>query len=593
MRFSKPLATITALALLGSSAATLAVDFDRIAPKKGDDSKATKIGSKAAPAAKDAGAEDPRAPRLSGLRIVASREQVKTAGNVAVEGVGVGKDASLDILRGPDFEYLMSGFIGLRVSEALLSNVQREIILYYRGRNRPVVDVVIPAQESIGSGVLQVYVVEGKLGKIVVEGNNWTKEKRIQKNVRLEEGGTIDTGAILSGVDWLNTNPGRTISPSLRPGAALGTSDLVLNVNEKKIPFDFYVGVDNTGPELIGSERMFAGINWNNAFGLDHRVGYRYTMATDIRNLMAHSLSYDIPLPWKHTLSFYGGYVEAESDFGNGNGAAVQTSDSWQTSMRYNILLPKIGDYNHDFSLGFDYKRFDSDLIFNGVFAVFNPLTTRNDVSIAQIVANYRSNLPDKWGGTSFSVEGFFSPGGFGDYNDDVAFGGQETGASANYMYARANLTRIVRLPANLSGRLNGLLQISEGDLQGSEKFGVGGAATVRGYEERQANGDDAYVLNAEIYSPTFSVAKYLDPEAVDSIQFLTFFDYGVASPHARHLPGEDKHQILSSFGVGMRYSIKEYFNLKFDYGWQLPLADTTIPRRHQSRAHLSAILSF
>jgi len=593
MRFKKTSAGLATLLVLGMASSSHAVDFDRIAPKKSDGTNKATVSTPGVPAAKEAGAEDPRAPRLGALIVVGSRSAVKGSGDVSASGVKVGTSPALDILRGPDFDYLMSGFLGMRVSEALLANVQREIILYYRSRNRPVVDVVIPAQESIGKGVLQVYVIEGKLGKIVVEGNNWTKEERIRKNVKLEEGGAIDTSAILDGVDWLNTNPGRMINPSLRPGSALGTSDLVLNVDEKKIPWDFYIGADNTGPELIGSERMFAGFNWNNAFGLDHRLGYRYTMAMDVRSLMAHSLSYDIPLPWKHTLSFYGGYVDAESDFGVPNGAARQYSESWQASVRYNLPLPQIGKYNHDLAIGFDYKRFDSDLLFVGAPTLFIPGTTRSDIVVAQVAAQYRGSMTDKWGGTSIGLEGFYSPGGIGDYNDDASYAAQEAGSTANYMYGRASIQRLIKLPVDLSAQLRGLVQIAEGDLQGSEKFGLGGAQTVRGYEERHANGDDAYVLNAEVYSPAFSVAKLLDPEATDRLQFLTFFDYGVTSPHQTHLPGEDAHLILSSFGFGMRYNVKRYFSFRFDYGWQLTNPYESVPRGDTSRGHVSATVSF
>ena len=50
-----------------------------------------------------------------------------------------------------------------------------------------------------------------------------------------------------------------------------------------------------------------------------------------------------------------------------------------------------------------------------------------------------------------------------------------------------------------LSARLDG--QWSDEPLIPGEQFGIGGARSVRGYEEREASGDSGFFVSAELIS--------------------------------------------------------------------------------------------
>lgn len=582
------------LALTMGAAGSMAIDLERTAPKKplAGESKAVDAPSPPPRVVEAKGdASIPAGPVLKGIVIVKSRDEVKASGDLSVTGVKIGAGESLDLLRGEDFSYLMESFIGERVSEANIKNVQREIILYYRSRGRSVVDVVVPQQTSVGAGVLQIFVMEAVLGAVSVEGNRWTKPDRVSKSLHLEEGAPIATGQLLEDINWLNTNPGRQISASLKPGANVGLSDVVLTIDENR-PYRVFAGIENTGPRFTGAERFFVGGNWYNAFGLDHRLSYQYTSDVELQFLRAHSASYEIPLPWRHTLTVFGGFADAESDFPTGG--VVQEGSSWQTSLRYNMPLPKIRTYAHDLSLGFDYKQFNNDLEFGGltVFAT--------DVNVSQFNAQYRGSLADRFGATSAGVTGVFSPGDLlGDNNDDASFALARAGSKAEYMYGRAHFERQTKLPMRFAWRLRAQGQIADGNLQSSEQLGLGGYSTIRGYDEREANGDAGFIVSNEIHFPPFSPGKLLDPEAMDRAVFLAFYDYGQVEPHdiPPTVAGQDPHVIMESVGMGFRYSISKNLSLRFDYGWQLRnsgiLTGPGGPRPNSSRGHVSATLSF
>lgn len=582
------------LALSMGAFASQAIDLERTGPKKPSKSDSEGVVATPAPPAFTEGKGDAATaagPALKGIVVVKSRAEVKKSGDLAVTGVTIGAGDALDMLRGEDFAFLMESFIGERVSEANIKNIQREIILYYRSRGRSVVDVVVPEQTSIGAGVLQIFVLEAVLGNVSVEGNRWTKPERVSKNLHLEEGTPIDTKQLLADINWLNSNPGREISTSLKPGANLGEADVVLQIDENR-PYRVFAGIENTGPRFTGSERFFVGGNWYNAFGVDHRLSYQYTSDVELQFLRAHSASYEIPLPWRHTVTVFGGYADATSDFPAS--AVVQKGSSWQTSLRYNLPLPKIRTYGHDLSLGFDFKRFNNNLEFGGT-RVFG-----TDVDVAQFTAQYRGSLPDRFGATSASIAGYYSPGDLlGDNNDDASFRVARAGSEAEYMYGRGSLERHTKLPKGFGWRVRAQGQIADGNLQSSEQLGLGGYSTVRGYDERESNGDAGFVVSNEVHFPAFSPGRLIDPEAIDRAVFLAFYDYGQVEPHdiPAAVAGMDSHVIMESAGFGFRYSISKSLSLRFDYGWQLRnsgiLTGPGGPRPNNSRGHVSATFSF
>ena len=74
---------------------------------------------------------------------------------------------------------LSSHAIGKPLTPELLREIKQVIIRYYRAQNHPVVTVLIPEQD-ISDGVIEVIIIEGRLGKIVCKGNRWFSDKLIQ-----------------------------------------------------------------------------------------------------------------------------------------------------------------------------------------------------------------------------------------------------------------------------------------------------------------------------------------------------------------------------------------------------------------------------
>lgn len=147
--------------------------------------------------------------------------------------------------------------------------------------------------------------------------------------------------------------------------------------------------------------------------------------------------------------------------------------------------------------------------------------------------------------------------------------------ASASYAYWRTDLSRLTKLPANLtwSSRLIG--QVTTSSLLYTEQLAVGGPELLRGYDPYSLLGDNGVVLSNELRSPAFgprSSAEGNDrpgPSLWGQAQVLGFWDY--ASLHDNHsAEGYAANLDASSIGVGLRYDIRSYMALRLDYGWQL-----------------------
>ncbi len=174
---------------------------------------------------------------------------------------------------------------------------------------------------------------------------------------------------------------------------------------------------------------------------------------------------------------------------------------------------------------------------------------------------------------------------------------GDRRNTDSHYRYGNFMLERKTDLIAGISLRNEARYQISNGNLLGSEQFGLGGWETVRGYDERESSGDQGWLVRNEIWSPRLSLSEWITMakwgdlhELNDNLQGYLFWDYGVTM-NRRLLPNENPDTELSSVGLGLRYRISNYFSLRADYGVQL--LDTGANKRNDGRFHLGATVSY
>jgi len=562
-------------------------DFERVAPKPvpAQGAAAALPDALPPPAQGDAAI---LVDKLLGLAFLTSATEIRNP-PPSVRGMDTG---GIELLQRPAFARVAEPFLGRPVSLQSINELVRAVILYCREQDHPVVDVIVPEQE-IGSGVLQLVLVESKAGEVRAEGARWFSKQALARKVRTGRGASILASSVLADVDWINTNPFRRADVVFTPGAEPATTDIVLKV-EDRFPVRFYAGYEDSGNDLTGDERFLAGFNWGNVLGLDHQFNYQFTTSSDffdgsadLEGLRAHSYSYLVPLPWRHTFTVFASHAESEAaslPF-NLEGSSVQIG------ARYNAPLPPIGKhYRHEAYAGFDWKQSDNTLEF-GFIPAGASLT-----DVAQWVFGYRSSISDPWGGWNFGPELVWSPGETFGHQSDADLQASRPGATSQYVYVKMDIGRTTRLPWDftLSNQLS--WQVADNNLLGSEQMSVGGYSSVRGYDERELNNtDEGWILRNELRTPPLSVLRLFGVEGVnDQLQFLGFFDYASVRSDSGSLGRDDGRAVgsetLASAGPGLRYILGPWASVRADYGFQLNDAGNT---RHNGRWHVGVLLSY
>ncbi len=141
--------------------------------------------------------------------------------------------------------------------------------------------------------------------------------------------------------------------------------------------------------------------------------------------------------------------------------------------------------------------------------------------------------------------------------------------AKNKYVYGKAVWNNIWRFPHDIMFYFKATGQLSNRNLLPSEELGIGGLYTVRGYYERELNGDNGLILNTELHSPTINIIRQHEPnKSKDGLQFLIFFDYGLDTVKHQQV-NESKTQFLYGYGPGARFVIDPYVEARLDLGFK------------------------
>ncbi|MHC4983973.1 MAG: ShlB/FhaC/HecB family hemolysin secretion/activation protein [Planctomycetota bacterium] len=513
---------------------------------------------------------------LLGIRFVRTPEEVIKEG--FKPGIEI-KD--IELLDNDEFRNIINPYLGKPVTMRSISIIIRDTIMYYRSKDRPVVDVFLPEQE-ITEGVVQLLVVEARVSDVRVEGLEHFSADLIRGYIRNQKGDVIRASELLEDIDYINTNPFRIARPVLEPGKEFGTTDIVVDSRDR-FPMRFYAGYDDTGSRATGLERFFAGVNMGNLFGCGHEVGYQYTTNRHFSGFGIHSAYWRIPLPNRDTLAFFGNLADYEIDRSDSH----QDSLNWMAHVRYITPLPSRENLRHGLEFGLDFRRADNDLQVGGS-------TIYDDyIDIAQFAFQYGGRAEDRLGDTSYVFNLYWSP--FADFlsnhQNDEKYHAVRAGTDPRYLYAHVSVERLWVLPKNWSlfNRLTG--QVANRRLPPTEQLGLGGYNTVRGFDERDVNSDNGIMATVELRTPQIDLGIVDKAKNIRSfLQFLTFCDYGYARNRGS-AEFEHKTEDMLSVGVGLRCRISDNVHVRVDYGHKL--MDVSASESGDGRFHIFLMFSY
>ena len=442
----------------------------------------------------------------------------------------------------------------------------------YRSADYFVAQAFVPSQD-ISGGIVEIRVLEGNIG--TTSGTLLPGARVAQRQVNdylslLPKGTVITDRSVERPLLLLNDLPGTKVHSVLRPGAEIGTADLLVDVGpDDRNAVGGSVFVDNFGSKSTGEIRLGADIEGRGLLGLGELLSATAFRAGDLTTVGRIGATAPVgPFGTKvsvglTSLSYkLGGSFAATKGKGDGLVLSVLAQQPLIRSRNTNVML----------LLGVDYKRV-SDIAQEGSLAVERKIT----LARLGVSGDFRDDLG---GGAlnSYSLSFFAGNNKFTNpinLANDQAVGNDNAAGNFSRIQFEYQRLQLLQMLAPLLSDADSLYLSARGqfslskNLDLSEKGALGGPRGVRAYPVGAISGDDTALLTAELrHRITDSDFRPFG----GSIVISGFIDHGNAkllhSPAASRSPGNNRR--LSAAGFGLSLVKKDNFEFRVDVASQI-----------------------
>ena len=443
----------------------------------------------------------------------------------------------------PILQSVLASTVGLSLSvNEIRASIQR-IDEYYQQQGY-FARSLLPAQK-IQDGIIQVVIIEGKLGKVEVNDQAGTyQHDRIKQTISSAQNDDkhLSLNDLQRGILLLNDLSGGSVSTTLKPGEQAGESDVNIKVNPKAL-LSGNLDYGNTGIRSVGQNQYGGTFNLNNPTnngdyaslrmqGSSGNVYGRFTYALPIGysglmlGVQASGLDYSL-----------NGAFQALEAQGSSWAGGIFASYPWLRGLKQNLNM----------TVGFDDRRYYNTSL--------QTVISNKEVQAGYIGLN--GSLRDNFAG--FNTLSAIMTAGTLDLSAltvDQQQNDATAKASGSYQKFLVKLSRLQNLTDDIRFFVGFNSQLATKNLDSSEKLSLGGPYGVRAYPINEALGDQGYVLNMEL--------RY---RAYNNIDVIGFIDQGGidlhVTPWANSNPGVPGHYSLSGGGVGINWTVPNNFIIR------------------------------
>lgn len=457
-----------------------------------------------------------------------------------------------------------------------LRGMAARIADHYHRNGYFVAQAYLPAQD-IKDGVVTIAVIEGRYGRVTL--NNQTNVSPDLANGLLgglNSGDPVTSAPLESRLLLLSDLPGVNVKSTLAPGAAPGTSDLVVDLTpDKKVSGS--IDADNAGNRYTGANRIGATVNFNELTGHGDVATLRALTSGSGLNYLRGSYQMQFGkatagIAYSHLAYELG--EEFESLGAHGTAKVVSLYGS------YPLLRSR--DENLYAGLTFETKAFQDMVDATGAVS-----DKRSRVMMASLYGDRRDNF----GGGGLTSYGLTWTTGNIDLQTPAVLAADEATANSNGHFDKLgfSLTRLQRVTDALSLSLAFNGQHASKNLDISEKMELGGMYGVRAYPEGEAFGDRGYVMNLE--------ARYTLPKFSDRLpgqmQLIGFIDAGAVTINKSPWAAGNNTRSLSGAGVGFNWTVANNFVVRAYYAHKLGIEAATSAPDRSGRFWIQAVKYF
>ncbi len=437
----------------------------------------------------------------------------------------------------------------------------------YRKKGYVISRAYIP-QQKMENGVLEIKVLESKVGDIQLKGNRYFSQRLIRSYLTIKRGDFFNYNDLKFDLERINDHPDRSVRAVLAPGNQPGSTDVVLEEKDS-LPVHVQFGYNNYLSRFLRRNIYNTSFTDNNLLGRDDILNFQYERG-DGNDYWSYSTRYLYPVTKSLDL---GALVSRSKEH---LGGPFTDSNSSGKSQMYSFYgsqkLIKNDDITSHINFGFDYKN-----VYNYVGGA---ISSEDRLRIARTGLDF--DISDDFGRTIINDDLNF---GIPDimHGDKANIDATDTptsrsAADGKFFKDTLNILRLQKLPFDANLLWKNQFQFSSSNLTSTEQFQIGGPGSNRGYPPAEFVGDQGYTMNWDLGVPLYFIPRSWKVPAsksrvYDATRFIGFYDW--SNVHLNSLqPGDSKNRTISSAGCGMRFNIPEGFSVSYEIGWPL----TAIP---------------
>ena len=369
-----------------------------------------------------------------------------------------------------------------------LERLTDRITDYYQAHGYPLARAIIPAQ-AIHDAVVQIEVIEARYGKISLDNHSRVNDPLLQATlVPLQSGQAIAGAPLDHSLLLLSDIAGVTVSATLQPGEAVGTSDLAVATTAGPA-LTATVAADNYGNRYTGSARIGGTLNLIDPL---HHGDVLSFSALSSGSLMNYGRVDYQALLNGHGTVLGGAYSALSYRLGDGLGPLDAHGSAAVASLWAKQPLVRSRYFNLYGQLQFDHLALHDDL---GSSAIRTHRHLNNGTVnlLGDARDGFLSGGVDTWslGWTGGRL-------GFDDAQAQFA-DAHSVRTEGRFSKWNASFARLQRLSATNTLYLALSGQLTSGNLDSAEKMSLGGPYTVRAYEMGAISGDTGYLATLEL----------------------------------------------------------------------------------------------
>lgn len=459
------------------------------------------------------------------------------------------------IIPAVQLESIIRPYIGQPLTLSILEEAARAVTELYRQRGYTLATAYIPRQ-NIKDGVVDIAVLEGRIGNVRVTGNQHYSTDFITGHfAKAQEEIAARNATLERGLLLLNEYPDLKTSATLEPGKSPGTTDVLVTAEDKR-PMHFMLDFNNYGFNTISRYRFGLGAEIGNVLTDGATLTLNAILGNQPDQLLFGMGTYSIPLGTQGTKLVVGA---SKGKFDVGAELASLQIRGLITTYDVAVTHPFIKSRFENLLGEFGFTGKDNRLL------ILGNLFGTDAVRALKLGVNWDLlDLSGRWYASAYGFQGLGHV--LGGMDNDAP---QATRQGADNRFTKGTLSggRIQSLGHDVLLVLRGSGQITTGPVVFIEQMILGGPDSVRGYQMGERFVDEGYAVTAETRIPFF---PSLMPSALKQTQGTIFVDHGggrVRNPQ----PGEQRSASLTGTGVGMQTQLPWYnTNFRFDVGFPI-----------------------